>query len=167
MPAPAATASHVVPEREIDITEVHLGMTPRGNVGVYVSYTPARPRSVVLASVSVGARPRIVFGFYESGRALASPLKGTYPNMSNLRAGRSYRVSISFCRTDRGSLGGAAPGPGMSVASARGAVRRPAVVASQSHDTPVAHAAKERCATRSFVTTRAFLHRRFAPPAAR
>lgn len=152
IPAPPAAADHVVAEREIDIAHLHLGMTPRGNVGVYVSYTPTVPRAVVLASVAVGPSPRIVFGFYEGGRTLSSPLRGTYPNASRLRAGRTYRVSISFCRADRPVLGGAAPGAGMSTATgpARG---------------PVAHAGKERCATRSFITTRAFLHRRFAPPA--
>ena len=41
----------------------------------------------------------MVYGFYDGGQIMHSPLKQTFPNASGLMAGRSYRVKLSFCRT--------------------------------------------------------------------
>ena len=83
----------------------------------------------------------MVYGFYKGGRTVPSPLRDVFPNTSELRAGRSYRVVVSFCRAD------ATP-------------RR----AHASTDA-TAHAAKIACDRRTFVSRSACLHRRFAPPA--
>ena len=136
----SAPAVPVVREREIHVTELHLGLTPGGRVGVYVAFTPHRPNALSTVSVAVGAHPRMVYGFYRE-RGLSSPLRDPFDNASGLRAGRSYPVRISFCRS-------ATP------------------VSDRSSPEPrTARAAKTRCAERSFVTMRATLHRRFAPPA--
>ncbi len=136
----AAPADKVVREREIKVTELHLGLTPGGRVGVYLAFTPRRPHALSTASVAVGERPRMVYGFYDGTQGLRSPLRDPFPNASGLRFGREYAVRISFCRS-------AVPVPDRSSPEPR-----------------TARAAKTRCVERSFVTMRATLHRRFAPP---
>ena len=140
--APAGASSRVVAERQISIERLYLGLTPGGNVGVYIAYTPRYPRELTSVSVAIGASPRMVYGFYDGGQILHSPLKQTFPNASGLVAGRSYRVKITFCRTKT-------PERATSAGSAGGAP---------------AHIAKVPCDRRTFTSLRAGLHRRFAPP---
>ena len=97
--APAGVVSRDVAERQISIERLYLGLTPGGNVGVYMAYTPRYPRELTSVGVAIGASPRMVYGFYDGGQIIHSPLKQAFPNASGLVAGRSYRVKISFCRT--------------------------------------------------------------------
>ena len=127
-------------ERQVSIKTLHLGLTPGGRVGVYVAYTPRYPRELTSVGIAIGSRPRMVYGFYEGGQIISSPLRDIFPNDNALKTGRTYKVRLSFCWT-----------------------KTPERVRSTSTG-PAARAAKVACDRRTFLSRQATLAQRFDPP---
>jgi len=127
-------------ERQIAIKTLHIGLTPGGRVGVYVSYSPRYPRELTSVSVAIGSHPRMVYGFYKGGQIISSPLRDVFPNDNGLKAGRTYGVRLSFCRTKTPER------------------------ARSTRARAVAHSAKIACDRRTFTSRQATLERRFDPP---
>ena len=136
----AYAAASDTKERQISIKTLHIGLTPGGRVGVYVAYTPRYPRELTTVSVAIGTRPRMVYGFYKGGQIISSPLRDVFPNDNDLRAGRSYKVRLSFCWTKTPER------------------------ARSTRVGPAAHAAKIPCDRRTFTSRQATLQQRFDPP---
>ena len=134
----AYAAASDAKERQVSIKTLHIGLTPGGRVGVYVAYTPRYPRELTTVSVAIGTRPRMVYGFYEGGQIISSPLRDIFPNENGLKAGRTYKVRLSFCWTKT-------PERARSTRA-------------------VAHSAKVACDRRTFTSRQATLQQHFDPP---